>query len=103
MKANEEGKMLATRQILRSQRVVPPPPQLLRRRRALLNPRHFHNTPSPCVRRSWKSLGPLVTERELESMGLPMGFGSGEAHLKETLEKVGGVAAGMAFCKLCEG
>ena len=36
-------------------------------------------------------------------MGLPMGFGSGEAHLKETLEKVGGVAAGMVFCKLCEG
>jgi len=90
--------MLATRQMLRSRRLAPPP-QLLRRGRVLLNLRHFNNTPSLYVRRSWKSLGPLVTERELESMGLPMGFGSGEAQLKETLEKVKGVAAGMAFCK----
>jgi len=93
--------MLATRQILRSRRLAPLP-QLLRRRRALLNLRHFHNTPSLGVRRSWKSLGPLATERELESMGLPMGFGSGEARLKETLGKAKGLAAGMAFCK-CDG
>ncbi|KAG0130128.1 AFG1-like ATPase-domain-containing protein [Tuber indicum] len=78
--------MLAIRQILRSRRLAPPS-QLMRRRR------NFHNTPSPCLRPSWSSLGPLVAEQELESMP-PMGFAGAGGCLEEALEKVKkGVAA----------